>query len=219
MFLKQIILFNLIYFSTNIPYSLCDCGCSKTSRNAQKPEGSNENEPIDTEKWKSAKEYEKMSLIPGGKYFVGTNEVIFEDDKEGPEREVEVKQFYLDKYSVSNADFKEFVDATGYKTEAEGFGDSFIFKMLLSEEVQEKYVDFRVAAAPWWYKVNGTDWRHPEGTESNIIERMDHPVIHVSWNDAVKYCAWKNKRFESLISFLYFLIKFLPPKTTNRSRT
>lgn len=194
MLLKRLILLNLIYFLINIPSSYCDCGCSGTSRNTQK--GSSENEPTNTEKWKSAKDYEKMSLIPGGKYFVGTNNQVFELDKEGPEREVEVKQFYLDKYAVSNADFKEFTDTTGYKTEAEGFGDSFVFKNLLSEEVQEKYIDYRVAQAPWWYKINGTDWRHPEGPESNIDDRMDHPVIHVSWNDAVKYCAWKNKRFE-----------------------
>lgn len=174
-----------------------DCGCGKTTRDerAKKYERSiDDDESINTDKWKSAKEFDKMSLIPGGKYFVGTNEEVFKSDHEGPEREVEIKQFYLDKFAVSNADFKEFVEATGYKTEAEKFEDSFVFKLLLSEETQQEYEDFRVAAAPWWYKIKGADWKHPEGPESNIEDRMNHPVIHVSWNDAVKYCSWKNKR-------------------------
>lgn len=136
-----------------IPFIICDCGCGGGNTNrderAKKYERTAENEPINTDRWKSAKEYENMSLIPGGKYFVGTDEEIFKNDREGPEREVELKQFYLDKYAVSNADFKEFVDATAYITEAETFKDSFVFKILLSEDVRKEYEDFRVAQAPW----------------------------------------------------------------------
>lgn len=115
-------------------------------------------------------------------------------DKEGPEREVTIKQFYMDKYEVSNEEFQKFVDQTNYITEAEKFGDSFIFKIFLSEETQKEYEDFRVMQAPWWYKVKDVNWKKPEGQDSNINDRLNHPVLHVSWNDAVAYCKWKNKR-------------------------
>lgn len=136
-----------------IPFSICDCGCGNTNREerAKKYERStgDDEEAVNTDRWKSAKDFENMSLIPGGKYFIGTNEEIFKNDKEGPEREVELEQFYLDKYAVSNADFKEFVDTTAYVTEAETFKDSFVFKILLDEDVRKEYEDFRVAQAPW----------------------------------------------------------------------
>lgn len=177
-----------------------DCGCSKTSREdrAQKYERS-EAPPIDEIKQESilqhASSFDKMSLIPGGtKILLGTNEPIFEDDNEGPEREVDVEKFYLDKYQVSNEDFAEFVSQTGYKTEAEKFGDSFVFKAALSPDVQQEYHDFRVLQAPWWYKVKGVNWRTPEGPGSSIDDRVNHPVVHVSWNDAQSYCTWKSKR-------------------------
>lgn len=176
-----------------------DCGCSNTNREerAAKYERSEESE-VESDKpdsiLKHASEYDKMSLIPGGKYLIGTNEPVFEDDKEGPERVVELERFYLDKYEVSNSDFQDFVKQTGYVTEAEKFGDSFVFKILISPGVQQEYEDFRVLQAPWWYKVKDVNWKQPEGVGSSIKERLDHPVVHVSWNDADSYCTWRKKR-------------------------
>lgn len=178
-----------------------DCGCSKTSRDERAKKYERSETLVDVaEETESgsvlqhASDYDQMSLIPGGKYFVGTNEPIFEGDHEGPEREVELEKFYLDKYEVSNSEFAKFVKKTGYKTEAETFGDSFVFKILISPEVQEEYVDFRVLQAPWWYKVKGVEWKHPEGPGSNIDDRLNHPVVHVSWNDAVAFCKSRGKR-------------------------
>jgi formylglycine-generating enzyme len=54
--------------------------------------------------------------------------------------------------------------------------------------------DSGVAQAPWWRKVEGADWRHPEGPHSDLDKRLDHPVLHVSWNDAIAYCSWAGKR-------------------------
>lgn len=109
-----------------------------------------------------------MSLIPGGLISIGTENAVFPDDKESPPRQFNVPNFYLDKFETSNALFQEFVETTGYKTDAESYGDSFIFKGLISDEVQKKYEDFRVMNAVWWYKIEGVDWRHPEGVNSTI---------------------------------------------------
>ena len=174
-----------------------ECGCSQTNREerAKKYERTDEaNENHFESVLSHAKDFDKMSLIPGGKYFIGTNEQVFETDREGPEREVEIKKFYIDKYEVSNQDFEDFVKDTGYVTEAETFGDSFVFKILISPEVQKEYEDFRVAQAPWWYKVKDVNWKQPEGKGSDIKDRMNHPVVHVSWNDAVAFCKSKTKR-------------------------
>ena len=79
--------------------------------------------------------------------------------------------------------------ATGHKTEAQTFGDSFVMDKYLSEETLSQ-IDKAVKAAPWWLPVKGADWQHPEGPDSNIDHRSDHPVLHVSWNDAVAFCKW-----------------------------
>lgn len=196
MILHNILLVLLACFLKEV---ICDCGCSSTNREerAKKYERSEtgiENDHDSDSALLHAEDYDKMSLIPGQVYTIGTNDQIFESVKEGPEREVEIEKFYLDKYEVSNSDFDEFVKQTDYKTEAEIFGDSFVFKILLSEEDREKYDDFRVLQAPWWYKVKDANWRQPEGPNTNIAERMNHPVVHVTWNDAVRYCQWKKKR-------------------------
>lgn len=120
---------------------------------------------------------DSLAIIPGGTVTVGTSRAIFPEDNESPERVVKVNDFYIDKYEVSNEKFAKFVISTGYVTDAEKFGDSFVFKGLITEEVQQKYVDFRVASAPWWYKIDKVDWRHPEGADSNIdgkITESDH---------------------------------------------
>ncbi|XP_015116085.1 formylglycine-generating enzyme isoform X1 [Diachasma alloeum] len=135
----------------------------------------------------------EMVLIEGGVYSIGTNKPILVVDGEGPRRNVVLDGFYMDKYEVSNRDFEIFVRATGYWTEAEKFGNSFVFEGLLSEGEKEG-IEQAVAQAPWWLPVEKADWRHPEGVDSSIEDRMDHPVVHVSWNDASSFCKWAGKR-------------------------
>ena len=133
-----------------------------------------------------------MVILPAGTFHMGSEDrFAYPDDGEGPVREFETSSFRIDACAVSNADFAAFVDATGFVTEAERFGWSFVFAGLLPDDYPPTEA---VAAAPWWRKVDGADWRHPEGEQSGIDERFDHPVVHVSWNDAVAYCAWAGKR-------------------------
>lgn len=183
-----------------IKYSQQDCGCNlnrngECSTNSENPsekysEGSNQQ--FDNNNGNVYKS--DMILIFGGTFEMGTNKPVFEADFEGPARNVTVASFYLDKFEVSNENFKSFVDKTEYKTEAEVFGDSFIFEMLLPESEKDKYEDVRAVQAPWWIKMKGVDWKHPEGPTSSIEDRLNHPVIHVSWNDAKKYCEFNGKR-------------------------
>ncbi|XP_055309729.1 formylglycine-generating enzyme isoform X2 [Sitodiplosis mosellana] len=173
-----------------------DCGCNKLSRSKYgKNAASFENEISSGSCAKSAKlSDDDMVKITGGNYIVGTNEPIFQSDRESPERTVSLNEFYIDKFEVSNAEFTEFVEATKYVTYAEKFGDSFVFQGQLSHETRNAYSKSRVVSAPWWYKINGTTWKHPEGVGSSIDDRRDHPVVHVSWIDANAFCEWKEKR-------------------------
>jgi sulfatase modifying factor 1 len=112
-------------------------------------------------------------------------------DGEGPVHEVILRPFAIDPYAVSNDRFEAFAAATGYVTDAERWGWSFVFEGLLPEA----YPPTRsVAEAPWWRQVDGAQWRRPEGPHSDLSDRGGHPVVHVSHNDALAYCAWGGVR-------------------------
>ncbi|XP_068940161.1 formylglycine-generating enzyme isoform X1 [Petaurus breviceps papuanus] len=144
----------------------------------------------------------QMAHIPAGVFTMGTDDPQIKQDGEGPARRVRINSFYMDLYEVSNAEFEKFVNSTGYVTEAEKFGDSFVFDSMLSDQVK-KDIHQAVAAAPWWLPVKGANWRHPEGPDSTILHRQDHPVLHVSWNDAVAYCTWAGKRLPTEAEWEY----------------
>ncbi|KAM9374461.1 formylglycine-generating enzyme [Phaethornis superciliosus] len=112
-----------------------------------------------------------MVAIPGGVFTMGTDEPAIQPDGEWPARRVHINSFYMDQYEVSNEEFERFVNSTGYITEAEKFGDSFVFEGMLSEEVKAN-IHQAVAAAPWWLPVKGANWKHPEGPDSTISSRL-----------------------------------------------
>jgi formylglycine-generating enzyme len=104
---------------------------------------------------------------------------------------VRLSPFAIDPHAVTNARFATFVDETGYVSDAERYGWSFVFGGLLPDDFPETAA---VAHAPWWRQVLGADWRHPEGPHSFLTGREHHPVVQVSWNDALAFCGWSGTR-------------------------
>ena len=142
-----------------------------------------------------------MVQLPGGTFLMGCdNEWAYPADGEGPVHEVEVAPFAIEAHTVTNGRFAAFVDATGHGTEAEHFGWSFVFAGFLPDD----HADTRgVAQAEWWRQIHGASWQHPEGPHSDLDGRIDHPVVHVSWNDAQAYCAWAHTRLVSEAEWEY----------------
>ncbi|MEN3264040.1 formylglycine-generating enzyme family protein [Pseudonocardia sp.] len=136
-----------------------------------------------------------MVQIPAGPFLMGGDDPdAFPDDGEGPVREVYVSEYHVDAKSVTNAQFAAFVKVTGYVTEAERFGWSFVFHLFVHDEAAHHVMNGSVPETPWWLPVENADWRHPEGPGSGIGDRQHHPVVHVSWADASAYAAWAGKR-------------------------
>jgi formylglycine-generating enzyme required for sulfatase activity len=133
-----------------------------------------------------------MAIVPAGTFAYGCDRHEgHPGDGEGPSRLVQLDGFRIDRCAVTNARFARFVDATAYVTDAERIGWSFVFAGLLPDEFEETR---GVAAAPWWRQVFGASWRRPAGPQSDIAQRDDLPVVHVSHDDALAFCAWAGKR-------------------------
>ncbi|MEM7576111.1 MAG: formylglycine-generating enzyme family protein [Planctomycetota bacterium] len=137
-----------------------------------------------------------MIELAGGAFSVGTDfELAYPDDGETPPCRVTLDPFWMDETSVTVSAFAAFVDDTGYVTEAERFGWSFVFHLHLAKKyVQKLKREQDVAGTPWWIAVPGARWDRPFGEGSNVKALQDHPVTHVSWNDANAFALWAGKR-------------------------
>lgn len=109
-----------------------------------------------------------------------------------PVHEVSLNAFSIDATTVTNRMFARFVQETSYKTEAEQYGSSAVFHLLSTAGGSD--ILGVAAGAPWWLNVRGADWAHPTGAPSTWQAIPDHPVVHVSHNDALAYCRWARRR-------------------------
>jgi formylglycine-generating enzyme len=131
--------------------------------------------------------------IEEGGFLMGTEDKDgFPADGEGPVRDVTLDAYRIGVTAVTNEQFAAFVDDTGYVTEAERFGWSFVFAAFLPAAIRK--VSARPDSTPWWCGVEGAYWRRPDGPDSDLTGRSDHPVVHVSWSDAAAFCRWAGGR-------------------------
>lgn len=139
-----------------------------------------------------------MVWIPPGTFAMGSTS----SPESQPVHEVQVDGFFMDATEVTNAEFTRFVEATGYVTVAERVPRAEDYPGVPQELLQAGSVVFTPPseAVPldqplrWWRFVPGANWRHPEGPGSDLSERMNHPVVHVAWEDAAAYARWTGKR-------------------------
>ena len=164
------------------------------------------------------KKHEGMVWIKGGTFMMGADNEQGRQD-EYPKHAVKVNEFFMDATEVTNQQFAAFVKATGYITTAEKDVKWEDLKKQLAPGTPKPAAEMLKAASlvfvpteaavnlqdfsQWWSWTHGADWKHPKGPDSNIEGKENHPVVHVSWDDAQAYCKWTGKRLPTEAEWEY----------------
>jgi len=150
-----------------------------------------------------------MVWVPGGEFLMGSDHELAQAN-ERPAHRVKVAGFWMDRHHVDNAQFRRFVEATGYLTTAEKKPNWETLKVQVPPGTPRPPDSALVPGAmvfvgsdhpvslddysQWWRYVPGASWKHPQGPGSNIDGKDDHPVVQVSYEDALAYAKWAGKR-------------------------
>lgn len=140
-----------------------------------------------------------MVFIPGGTFNMGSDNTNYPSERSA--KDITVDSFCIDRHEITNAEFRQFVEATGYKTIAERPLPKEQFPELTDEQLQPGSIVFeppeegiqQVAYLSWWHWTVGANWQHPYGPDSNILGKDNHPVVHIAYDDAVAYAKWAGK--------------------------
>ena len=127
-----------------------------------------------------------MMWVPGGEFLMGSDHKLAQKN-ERPAHRVKVAGFWMDRAHVTNADFRRFVKATGYVSTAERMAGAMVFVGTAKAVPLDDY-------SRWWQFVSGASWKYPHGPGSSIDGKDDHPVVQVSYEDALAYAKWAGKR-------------------------
>jgi len=187
--MNKLLFYTLVFF-------LCSCTGKQSGNKQTKSKNERQEQPeIKSDKLPDSKEKSvnlsetivpnesEMIFFEGGTFLMGSENGL---PNESPVHKVEVKPFYIDKSPVTVAQFRHFIKTTGHKTEAEKFGDSGVFNM----------------ESKGWELLPGATWKKPFGPSGpDAVD--DHPVTHVSWNDAVAYAKWAGKRLPTEAEWEY----------------